>query len=201
MSNSSDSSNEEFKSDNGDPNYFGPQHSIDLSDQDPEIQPPLPGLRRAVGYPKRDWRKWRDARGQKVDAAPYRGRMSTWGGKLIPLPVDRAGHPLKMTEFQIMLRADGTYIVCDWSKPLGESCIYVAKTLKDAAQVLFMFVKWKHWQGPLRKGQSRHKAIFGVEQRPRAPAPPPSPRMFETDPTFDETEDTIDPLVRRLMWG
>jgi hypothetical protein len=186
-----------------DPNYFGPPIKFDFDDEEPEVQKLLPGMRKAVGWPKRDWRKWKNEKKEKIDAPHYRGRMSSWGGKVIPLPVDRTGHPLKLSEFQIMLRADGVYIVCNWAKPLGENCIYVAKSLKDAAQVLFMFVKWNHWQGPLKKGQSRHKTIFGFEQRPRAPTPPPVPAPLtelEANPMVDEAEDSIDPLVRKLMW-
>lgn len=186
----------------GDPNYSGPQVVYDFEEEEPEVQRLLPGMRKAIGWPKRDWRKWKNEKKEKVDAPKYRGRMSTWGGKLIPLPTDRAGHPLKMNEFQVMLCADGSYIVADWSKPLGENCVYIAKGLRDACQVLFMFVKWKHWQGPLKKGQSRHKAIFGVEQRARPPAPPPPPRELEADPVLSasEDEDTVSPLVRKLMW-
>ena len=182
-----------------DPNFFGPPIVYDFGEEEPEIQRLLPGMRKTVGWPKRDWRKWKNEKKEKIDAPPYKGRMSTWGGKLIPIPVDRAGHPLKINELQVIFRADGFYIVCDWSQPLGENCIYVAKGLRDACAILFMFVKWKHWQGPLKKGQSRHKAIFGVEQRTR---PPPPPRELEADPVLGTAEeDTIDPLVRRLMWG
>lgn len=184
------------------PNYFGPPVIYDFEEEEPEAQQLLPGMRKAVGWPKRDWRKWKNEKKEKIDAPKYRGPMFT--GKLIPLPTDRAGHPLKMNEFQVMLCSDGSYIVADWSQPLGQNCVYVARNLRNACQVLFMFVKWKHWQGPLRKGQSRHKAIFGVEQRPRPPAPPPPPpRELEADPVLStsEEEDTVSPLVRKLMWG
>lgn len=187
-----------------DPNYSGPPVVYDFEDEEVDPQPLLPGLRKSVGYPKRSFRKWKDDKGQTIEKAPrYRGAQ--FYAKLIPLPVDVHGKPLRIGSFQVMLHGSGCYVVADWSKPLGENIAYVSsKGLRDACIIAGMFHRWERWQGPLKKGQSRHKAVFGIEQRARPPAPLPPPlRELEADPVLSasEEDDTIDPLVRKLMWG
>lgn len=184
-----------------DPNYSGPPVVYDFEEVEPEIQPVIPGLRKAVGYPKRGFRKWKNEKGEVIDAPRFRG--TTFFAKLIPLPVDVHGKPLRLGTFQVMMNGDGYFLVADWSKPLGENIVYISlKGLRDACVIAGMFHRWERWQGPLRKNQSRHKAVFGVEQKVR-PVPPPAPprEAYEADPQLGDDEDTVNPLVRKLMWG
>lgn len=79
----------------------------------PEGQSMLPGLMPWVGRRKKDWRKWRNDRGELIDAPPYRGAQSM--GKIIPPLTDSHGIPFKEDSLQIMRDARGVYRVVDWS--------------------------------------------------------------------------------------
>jgi hypothetical protein len=158
-----------------DPNYSGRPVVYDFEDQEVEPQAILPGLRKDVGFAKRSFRKWKDDKGQVIEKAPrYKG--ATFYSKLILLPTDVHGKPLRLGNFQVMLHGSGSYIVCDWSKPLGENVVYVSsKGFRDACILCGMFHRWERWQGPLRRNQSRHKAVFGREAKPKPPPPPEAP--------------------------
>ena len=134
-----------------------------MTDEPLELQPPqalLPGMRRYVGQEKKDHRKWTDAKGQKIDAPKWRGRTSY--GKEIPLPRDPHGEPYELGKgtahhVQVMLRADGRYAVCDWSRPLGDNDVKVTEgtglgALRAALSYAWKYFRWYKWQGPLLGG-------------------------------------------------
>jgi len=90
----------------------------------PPEQGIIPGYKKLIGAPKKDWRQWRNDRGEQIDSPPFRGPQFT--GRIIPPLVDSHGRPIKDGPFQIVRDAKGVYRIVDWSlsalKPVaGES--------------------------------------------------------------------------------
>src|SRR5271163_1568919 len=81
----------------------------------PVEQSLLPGYGKLVNRPPKDWRKWENGRGEKVDAPRYRGQQFT--GKIIPPLVDSHSNPIKEDSFQIVRNAKGELVIIDWSLP------------------------------------------------------------------------------------
>ena len=81
----------------------------------PPEQAIIPGYKKYIAVPPKDWRKWEDGRGNKVDAPAYRGQQFT--GKIIPPLTDSHGHPIKDGPLQLVRDAKGTYRIIDWSLP------------------------------------------------------------------------------------
>lgn len=81
----------------------------------------IPGYKKYVATPPKDWRKWEDGRGNKVDAPPYRGQQFT--GKIIPPLTDSHGHPIKDGPLQLVRDAKGTYRIIDWSLAADKSYV------------------------------------------------------------------------------
>lgn len=91
--------------------------SEDTKKPEPVYAPPeqaiIPGYKKYIAVPPKDWRKWEDGRGNKVDAPVYRGQQFT--GKIIPPLTDEHGHPIKDGSLQLVRDAKGTYRIIDWS--------------------------------------------------------------------------------------
>jgi hypothetical protein len=85
----------------------------------PPEQAIIPGYKNYISFPKKDWRKWEDGRGNKVDAPAYRGQQFT--GKVIPPLTDNHGNPIREETFQIVRDAKGTYRIIDWSLPADKN--------------------------------------------------------------------------------
>lgn len=130
----------------------------------------LPGYRRYVGYEPKDWRKWEDGRGQKIDAPKFRGRTSY--GKDIPMPRNSHGELYVISsldgtkKMQVLRRSDGRYVVGDFSAgvKLGEADVHVTvgtgnKARRAALTWMEAWWKWQNWAGPLRRGWSRKKTL------------------------------------------
>jgi len=85
----------------------------------PDEQSLLPGLRPWIGRPKKDWRKWEDGRGNKIDGPAFRGPEFT--GKIVPPLVDPHGSAYREDSLQLVKDAKGTYKVIDWSLPADKN--------------------------------------------------------------------------------
>ena len=83
----------------------------------PPEQALLPGYKKYVRAQPKDYRAWRDARGQQIDAPTKRGGGS-FGGKVIPPLVDRSGKPIRLGDFQVVRDLKGQFKVIDWSRPV-----------------------------------------------------------------------------------
>lgn len=99
--------------------------SDDTKKPEPVYAPPeqgiIPGYKKLIGEPKKDWRKWEDGRGNKVDAPAYRGQQFT--GKIIPPLVDSHGNPYRDGPLQLVKDAKGSYRVIDWSLPADKNFV------------------------------------------------------------------------------
>ena len=85
----------------------------------PTEQSILPGYKKYVPAPPKDWRQWSDGRGNKLDAPKWQGRTSSGGKTVAPLVGDD-GQPIRLGTLQIIRDARGNFVVIDWSKPLVE---------------------------------------------------------------------------------
>lgn len=84
----------------------------------------------------------------------------TFLGKLIPIPVDSSGEPYKDRDFQVLLRADGAHIVCDWRRNLGDAEIFwTTSGLRRALIVFQQWVHFRHWAGPIPAGMTRTRVL------------------------------------------
>lgn len=82
----------------------------------PTEQALLPGYKKYVRLAPRDFRAWRDGRGQQIDAPTKRGGGS-FGGKVIAPLTDRSGKPIRLGDFQVVRDLRAQYKVVDWSRP------------------------------------------------------------------------------------
>ncbi len=87
----------------------------------PPEQTIIPGYKKFIALPPKDWRKWEDGRGNKVDAPAYRGQQFT--GKIIPPLVDSHGNPIREGQLQIVRDAKGMYRIIDWSLPADKNSV------------------------------------------------------------------------------
>jgi hypothetical protein len=87
----------------------------------PPEQAIIPGYKNYISFPKKDWRKWEDGRGNKVDAPAYRGQQFT--GKIIPPLTDSHGNPIKDGPLQLVRDAKGTYRIIDWTLPADKNFV------------------------------------------------------------------------------
>jgi hypothetical protein len=83
----------------------------------PPGQSVLPGMKREISQPPKDWRSWSDGRGNKVDSPAYRGRTSS-GGKTIPQPTEHDGSPIRIGSLQLLRDARGAFVIVDWDLPM-----------------------------------------------------------------------------------
>jgi hypothetical protein len=99
--------------------------SEDSKKLEPKPVPPgqgiLPAFKKYIAPLKKDWRPWRNGRGEQIDSPPYRGVQFT--GKIVPPLTDSAGNPIKDGPFQIVLDARGNYCIVDWSLPIDPSSV------------------------------------------------------------------------------
>ena len=99
-------SGDDEKKPEGGPVYTPPGQSI------------LPGMKREISQPPKDWRTWSDGRGNKVNSPSYRGRTSS-GGKTIPQPTEPDGSPIRLGSLQLLRDARGAFVVIDWDLPMA----------------------------------------------------------------------------------
>lgn len=85
----------------------------------PEEQMLIPGYKKYVSVRPKDWRKWEDGRGNKIDGPGYRGAQFT--GKIVPPLTDSHGHPYKEDSLQIVRDARGVFKIIDWSLPVDKT--------------------------------------------------------------------------------
>lgn len=108
--------------------------SDDAKKPEPVYAPPeqtiIPGYKKYVASPPRDWRKWEDGHGNKIDSPPYQGQQFT--GKIIPPLTDSHGHPIKEGSLQLVRDAKGTYRIIDWSLPVSR----IERTENDEGRTL-----------------------------------------------------------------
>lgn len=79
----------------------------------PTEQSLLPGYKKFVSQPPKDWRKWEDGHGNKIDAPKYQGAQFT--GRIVPPLTDSHGNPIKKGDLQIVKDSKGNYKIIDWS--------------------------------------------------------------------------------------
>lgn len=72
----------------------------------------LPGLRRYVPPAPKDYRPWRDARGQQIDVPLQK---APFYGAIVPVPRDQRGELLELGDLSVLLRTDGRYIVVQYA--------------------------------------------------------------------------------------
>jgi len=83
----------------------------------PPEQALLPGYKKYVRAQPRDFRAWRDGRGQQIDAPTTKRGGGSFGGKVIAPLVDRSGKPIRLGDFQVVRDLKGQFKVIDWSRP------------------------------------------------------------------------------------
>jgi hypothetical protein len=79
----------------------------------------IPGYKKYIALPPKDWRSWTNECGEKTDAPKYRGQQFT--GKIIPPLHDGHGNPITSDSLQIVRDARGEYGIIDWSLPITSS--------------------------------------------------------------------------------
>jgi len=79
----------------------------------PAEQSLLPGYKKFVSQPPKDWRKWEDGRGNKLDSPKYQGAQFT--GRIVPPLTDSHGNLIKKGDLQIVKDSKGNYKIIDWS--------------------------------------------------------------------------------------
>jgi hypothetical protein len=96
----------------------------------PDWQMKLPAFGKEVSRAPKDWRKWEDGRGNKVDAPRHPGSQFT--GKVIPPLVGKNGMPIKDGSLQVVRDAKGSYNIIDWSLPISRVSEAKAKVEAEA---------------------------------------------------------------------
>lgn len=121
---------------------------------DVEPQALLPGMRRYVAPPKKDWRPWTDGRGQKIDSPRHRG--ATFYGAEVPLPTNSRGEPLAIGHFRILARTDGLFVVVDRRAPFGDfSKEILRSTLAGAVDAMIACHRAVACKGPWQRVRDR----------------------------------------------
>ena len=96
----------------------------------PPAQAKLPGFKKYIAEPPKDWRSWTDEHGEKTDAPKYRGRQFT--GKIVPPLDDGRGNPIREGSLQVVRDARGEYSIIDWSLPITSSAALLSDGNDDA---------------------------------------------------------------------
>jgi hypothetical protein len=87
----------------------------------PDEQAIIPGYKKYISVKPKDWRKWEDGRGNKVDAPGYRGAQFT--GKIVPPLTDPHGQPYRDGQLQLVRDARGVLRVIDWSLSVSKDAV------------------------------------------------------------------------------
>ena len=139
----------------------------------PPEQAALPAFGKLVNRPPKDWRKWENGRGEKVDAPKYRGVQFT--GKIIPPLTDSHGNPIKEGSFQIVRNAKGELVIIDWSLPvLGSATVDDSEFEDDGKTQPLMGRHVYRTKGSLDQAKAV-MAVLVLAKKERESGVPPDP--------------------------
>jgi hypothetical protein len=138
----------------------------------PEWQTRLPGFAKEVPRAQKDWRPWRNEKGEQIDSPPHRGPQFT--GKIIPPLVGKDGKPITNGPLHIVRDARGNFNIIDWSLPITASASSEAAESEGTAPIMGRIIY--QTQHSLERACAA-LGILAEQQRDRAKGLPKDPAL------------------------